>query len=196
MFVYSRAMQKLYAYVDEAGQDPASNFFIIVAVVSAKDQDTLRKQLIAIEEEAETHQLKWHKTAHSRRMKFLSRVLEKGIAAGNVYTAHYRKPIPYFFPMITALEKAIKLAAKGRYRASIYVDGIDRQKAKELTNALRASGVSLRIVKSRRDESEPLIRLADMWAGCMRSALLKHPDAQVLIKKAKKQGYLQDISAS
>jgi len=30
-------MQKLYCYVDETGQDPASEFFIVVAVVTMGD---------------------------------------------------------------------------------------------------------------------------------------------------------------
>jgi hypothetical protein len=34
----------------------------------------------------------------------------------------------------------------------------------DLTNALRTRGVSLELVKDRRDEDEPLIRLADLWA--------------------------------
>jgi len=55
-------------------------------------------------------------------------------------------------------------------RPCVFVDGIDRQKASELTNALRVRGVSLDKVRSRRDESEPMIRLADMWAGCIRAA--------------------------
>ncbi len=83
--------------------------------------------------------------------------------------------------VIIVLEKAIKRAMQGAYIASIYVDGIDRQKAKELTNVLRASGIPLRMVKSKRDESEPLIRLADMWAGCIRSDLLQHKDAQDIL---------------
>ncbi|MBI3442535.1 MAG: hypothetical protein HY007_02110 [Candidatus Sungbacteria bacterium] len=129
-------------------------------------------------------------------MKYLALLLEKNIAAGEVYFAHYRKPIPFFFPMIYATEKAIKMAAKDNYRASVYVDGIDQYKSRQLTNALRASGISLRMVKSRRDESEPLIRLADMWAGCIRSALLKHTDAQALLKRAKQSGYIHDMKAT
>ena len=84
--------------------------------------------------------------------------------------------------------------ATERYQANIYVDGIDQLKAQELTNALRASGISLHLVQSRRDESEPLIRLADMWAGCMRSAFLNHKDAQYMLKKAQKQQYLIDLT--
>lgn len=189
-------MQKLSCYVDEAGQDTISEFFIVVAVVSEKDQEKLRKQLIDMEDAAQTHHLKWHKTAHQRRIKYLSLLLEKKIAAGEVYFAHYRKPIPFFFPMIYATEKAISVVAREPYRVSVYVDGIDQFKAKQLTNALRASGISLRMVKSRRDESEPLIRLADMWAGCIRSALLKNTDAQALLKRAKQSGYIHDIKAA
>lgn len=187
-------MQKLYCYVDESGQDPKSEFFVVVAVISAENQSYLRKQLEDIEDIAQTHKLKWHKTSYDRKMRYLSLVLEQKIAAGKVYTAHYKKPIPYFFPMIEVLEKAIKEVAQEHYSARIYVDGIDKQKARALTNALRASGVSLRMVRSRRDESEPLIRLADMWAGCWRSALLNNRDAQAMFKRAQKEGYLRSLT--
>ena len=97
--------------------------------------------------------------------------------------------------MVTILEKSIRAIAHERYRANVYVDGIDNYKAMQLTNALRASGISLRLVQSRRDESEALIRLADMWAGCARSALLKQGDARELLEQAKLQGYLRDLTA-
>jgi len=76
-----------------------------------------------------------------------------------------------------------------------YVDGIDRKKAMELTNALRATGISLRMVKGCRDESEPIIRLADMWAGCIRSALFGHKDAQDIVKRAKEESYLRELKS-
>ena len=187
-------MQKLYAYVDESGQDPKSEFFVVVAVISADDQAELRKRLECIEDMAQTNKLKWHKTSYDRKMRYLSLVLEQKIAAGKVYFAHYKKPIPYFFPMIETFEKAIKDVALEHYNARIYVDGIDNQKAQELTNALRASGISLGMVKGRRDESEPLIRLADMWAGCWRSALLNNKDAKAMFNKAKKEKYLRILT--
>lgn len=186
--------QKLYVYVDESGQDYASEFFVVVAVVSLKCQEEIKKQLTDIEQTAKTNKKKWHKLRHNNRINYLTLILERKIAAGGVYAAHYKKPIPYFFPIISLIEKAIKKSADDLYRANIYVDGIDKQKAKELTNALRASGISLRMVKSRRDESEPLIRLADMWAGCIRSALLQRKDAQDILKKAKKEKYIRDLT--
>ena len=184
-------MQKLYCYVDESGQDPKSEVFVVVTIVSAKNQAQMRKELTDIEDMAGTHKLKWHKTHHDRKMRYLALVIERKIAGGDVYTAHYQKPIPYFFPVIDLLEKAIREAAKDSYQARIYIDGIDKKKARELTNALRASGISLRMIKGCRDESEPLIRLADMWAGCLRSALLKNKDAQAMVRRAQKEKYLR-----
>ena len=86
-------------------------------------------------------------------------------------TSVNRKVCPAnFFPMLEVLEGAIKSKGKLNTTARVFVDGIDRQKASELTNALRVRGVSLEKVRSRRDESEQMIRLADMWAGCIRAA--------------------------
>lgn len=187
-------MQKLYCYVDEAGQDDASRFFVVVALASDTDQDTLRRQLANVEKQAQTHGLKWHKSRHERRMRYLSLVLDRKIAFDEVYVGRYAKPIPYFFPVIDVIEKAVKRAAKGRYRAVIYVDGINKTIAKALTNALRTRGISLRMVKSRKDENEILIRFVDMWAGCVRSALLSEKESVEVLNQAQRSGYLQEVT--
>ena len=87
-------------------------------------------------------------------------------------------------PVPEVLARAIKTKAGPRYTARVFVDGIDRQKAGELTNALRLRDVRLEMVKSRRDESEPLIRLADMWAGCIRAALQGSPETKSIFQRA------------
>src|SRR5208337_2684960 len=84
-----------------------------------------------------------------------------------------------------------KAKASGPYTARIFVDGIDRKKAIELTNALRLPGVSLERVRSRRDESEPLIRPADMWAGCIRGAQEGGVEEQELVARAMQAKYLR-----
>jgi len=47
-------MQRLYCYVDEIGQDAASNIFVVVAVVNDQEQEPLRQALMEIEHLAET----------------------------------------------------------------------------------------------------------------------------------------------
>jgi hypothetical protein len=188
------AKQKIYAYVDESGQDNTSKFFVVVAVLISGNRYTLRSQLINIESESRTHGIKWHRTRRDRRLRYLTLVLQRRIAFGNLYFGRYRKPIQYFFPMIDVLEHAIKHSAKKEYRANIYVDGIDKNIARKLTSAIRARRISLRLVQGKRDESEPLIRLADMWAGCIRGALKGGDDSKVIFKKAIKNGYLKEIT--
>jgi hypothetical protein len=144
-----------------------------------------------VEQAAGTGHRKWHKSRPARRLRYLSLVLEKNIGYGEVFFGSYPKPLPFFFPFLEILEHAIKLKAVTPYVARVFVDGIDRKKALELTNALRIRGVSLGMVRGRRDESEPLIRLADMWAGCLRSALLGSASEQTLVRRARETKYLR-----
>lgn len=81
-----------------------------------------------------------------------------------------------------------------KYKAIVCIDGIDRKKAAEMTNALRLRGISLELVKSRRDESEPIIRLADMWAGCVRAAISNNGDERIILDQAKNTGYAHEIA--
>jgi hypothetical protein len=176
--------EKLYCYVDETGQDVASRLFVVVAVVSADEQGGLRQALTEIEEAAGTGRRKWHKSRPERRLCYLGLVLEKNVVPGGVFFGAYPKPLPYFFPFVEVIERAIKMMGRKHYTARILIDGIDRQKAREITNALRLRDVCLETVKGRRDESEPLIRLADMWAGCVRAAALGSREEEELLDRA------------
>ena len=75
----------------------------------------------------------------------------------------------------------------------MYVDGIDKKKAEELTNALRVRKIKLELVRSKRDESEPLIRLADRWAGCIRSSFLKNREYTDIFDKAKNKKFIKEV---
>lgn len=193
--VKQKNLQKIYAYVDESGQDDASEFFVVVAVVSDKEQDIIRKQVEKAEHTVRIGKMKWHKTSHKRRVQYISLLLEQEVAAGEIYFRSFKKPLPYFFPMLDVLEKSLKKVATTSHKAFVHVDGIDIQKAKQLTNALRSRNISLGLVRSRRDESEPLIRLADMWAGCIRGAFKGSEEYNDLLTRAKKERYICEIKA-
>ncbi len=125
-------------------------------------------------------------------LKYLRLVLEKSVA-GEVFFGSFDKPLPFFSPTLEVIEGAIKAAARPPYSARVIVDGIDRKKAAELTNALRVRGISLEMVRSKRDESEPLIRLADMWAGCIRAAISGRADERAILDRALRKNYVRDI---
>jgi uncharacterized protein DUF3800 len=187
-------MGSLSVFVDESGQDASSQSFIVVAVVSRDDLDALREALLTMERTTGIGFRKWHKAQPLRRRAFLRKVVEHKLASGRVYVGVYQKPLPYFLPLLDTVEKAIRGSTPAAGAASVYVDGIDRKKARELTNALRVGGVRVRLVQSRRDESEPLIRLADRWAGCVRTARRGHAEEHGLLRRAVTAGYLHEVS--
>jgi len=182
-------MKKLYCYVDETGQDANSKFFIAVVAISGDDQHILREKLIQIEKKAKTGHRKWHKSKPERRLAYLQQVLNERICENGVHFGSFPKPLPYFLPILEILETAIKSKAEKNYQTIIFIDGIDKKKAAELTNALRIRGIKLSFIRTARDESEPLIRLADMWAGCLRGAFLEKKDEKEIYEKASRQNY-------
>lgn len=115
------------------------------------------------------------------------------IAGGQIYYGRYQKPLPFFLPLLETVTKAIQSAASGPYQAIVYIDGIDKQKAKEMTNALRPKGISTSYVRSARDESEPMIRLADRWAGCIRASYAGKTQDKDLVTSAIDKNQLKAV---
>ncbi len=187
-------IQKLYCYVDETGQDSGSNFFVVVSIVSGEEQNQVRNKLLEIEESNKVHARKWFNSRSPIKEEFLQNLLKEKLVQGDIYYSSFKKPLPFFLPMLETIEKAIKdKAGKEAYKAIVYVDGIDKKKAKELTGALRLKGVRLEYVRSARDESEPMIRLADRWAGCIRDAL-EGKEANIrILSKAEKVSYIKRL---
>ena len=85
--------EKLYCYVDETGQDPASSVFVVV-VVSVENQEALRPALMEIEDAAGTGRPKWHKSRSELRLRYLRLVLESNLVRADVFFGVYQKPIP------------------------------------------------------------------------------------------------------
>lgn len=188
--------QKLYCYVDETGQDTGSSFFVVVAVAVKSDLDLISNQLLKFEESLKLGNIKWHKSEYKRKIAFLDLFLTQRYSNLHIYFGRFKKPILYFFPMVETLEQTIKQYSDTETRVKVYVDGLDKMAAKKFTNALRSNGAKVKLVKGVRDESEPLIRLADRWAGCIRMAFADNEDCKRLIKNAENLGILSNIKTN
>lgn len=185
--------QKLHCFVDETGQDDRSDYFIVVTIVSSSEQQELKDALLRIEQQSKIGLKKWHKLRTPEREAFLEMIVDAQLAKGEVFFGRYRKPLPYFLPMLETLTRAIKAVAAEDYQAVVYVDGIDKKKASELTNALRLKGIKTKHVRGARDESEPLIRLADRWAGCIRGRFEGNVAAEKVVLHAIEIEYLRKV---
>jgi len=193
----NKKKQKIYCYVDETGQDSGANCYITVVVVSAKDQEEFRKKLIGLEKQSKVGAKKWRRSGSKEGELFLRETINEAFEYCKIYYNQYEKPIPFFFPTIEILYGAIKEFIDNKkldYETIIYIDGIDKRKAQALTNALRSKDIFLDHIRSVRDESEPCIRLADRWAGCIRDAKEEKTDFwKKIVKKAKKLKMLKRL---
>ncbi len=189
-----KRIQKLYCFADETGQDAGSDFFIVVVVIIVGgDLEKLRSDLIFLERLSKVGNKKWKKLRSPEREKILELVINRGKIKDKIYYGFYHKPVPFFVALVETLRKAICLAAPKAYGSIIYVDGIDRQKSSELTKILRIYGVKTSLVRSVRDESDPFIRLADRWAGCVRAGLEGQALSKILFHHAINKGYLTEV---
>ena len=183
--------KKIYCYVDETGQDSGSKFFIVVGVIVIEDLIKVREALLNLEIKSKVRKVKWHKAQRLEREEFLFLSSQAGLSI-KVYYGEYSKDVSFISSIAEALYQAIKDLRIEKYEAIICVDGIDGKKSEELTTVLRRSGVKLRHVRTARDESEVLIRLADRWAGCIRLAQ-KDAECLKLLSQAKKNGIIKQI---
>src|SRR5438876_11522676 len=63
--------QKLYAYVDESGQDTEGRIFVVSIVVLDNERDTVRQRLEEIEHRTGKGAVKWHKSKHEFRRAYI-----------------------------------------------------------------------------------------------------------------------------
>jgi len=77
-FSYAEAMavsrQKLYAYVDESGQDTAGGFFVVGVLVLGEERVLVRQRLEQIEQHTGKGKVKWHKSRPARREAYVARL--------------------------------------------------------------------------------------------------------------------------
>ena len=186
-------VKKLYCFVDETGQDSGSKVFIVVAVIVTSNIEAVRQWLEELEKSTKIGVIKWHKSNYKFRIEFLEEFLRQDNDNLHIYFLRVKKPVFYWLPTIEVLEKSIPNHGNAETQVIICIDGLDRFSAKKYTNALRSKHLKIKLAKGPRDESEPLIRLADRWAGCIRMALSANEDCQALVNRAEKQGLLREV---
>ena len=64
-------MEKLYAYVDETGQDTQGTLFLLAVVVVGNERDILLRWLENMEYETGKRLRSWHKSSHRVRIAYI-----------------------------------------------------------------------------------------------------------------------------
>lgn len=158
-------MEKLYAYVDETGQETAGAFFLVAVVVAGEDRDALLEWLAAVEQATGKGKTPWHRSRHEARLAYIDRVLNDARFSGRVFYSVYRGTRAYHDLTLLTVAKALGERSGGNpYRVTVVIDGLPRSEIRLVSVGLRRLRVPIRKVRGARDESHALVRLADAMA--------------------------------
>lgn len=164
--------KKLYVYVDESGQHTEGRAFVVGVIVTDEERERLRNELEAVEAASKKRIKKWNETRKNLRVAYIEGVRNLQLLKRCVYVRTVFGSRDYEHETALSTAHAILDFDSAETRASIFVDGLKRANVASFSATLRAHGLHIIKVRGvRRDENEPLIRLADAICGLKLDAL-------------------------
>ena len=185
--------QKLYAYVDESGQETRGRVFLVAVVLAGATRDTLQQRLRTMERRSEKQHKKWTKARLAERTAYIQAILQSSAFAGHIYYSRYQETRAYVDLMILSTAKALHAHAPGGSQSTIIVDGLGRTERSRFAVGLRHQGIIVRKVRGARDQADELIRLADAMVGFVRDSLEGSPLMRPLFEEAVRRGMIQEV---
>ena len=178
-------------YIDESRQRVGGEWFI-VAGVAVEDSDKFRQLCEELERTSRKRDVKWGKANKNNRLLYLRTVISDA-RFRDIFLLSYvfQEPTDYIKATVRSIDLAVSNLHVSNLPVYVYIDGLNRTQYKEYQVRLRKLGCQVEKVRGRKDESEPLIRLADAVAGATRDLLeYKNNELKEIFSSAIKQGVL------
>jgi hypothetical protein len=189
----SQPTQKIYAFVDESGQETKGALFLVSVVVTNEDYEQINELLIEIEEQSGKRLKKWSKARFEYRLVYIEAVIGQPLFRGLILFSCHTNSQAYFDLTVETTARAIRHKNQAATPATVIVDGLRGRDVDRFKTRLRGSGVNVRKVRGARDESEPIVRLADAVAGFVRDFLEGQSYAAKLYEKALRDGIFSEL---
>ena len=191
-------LEKLYCYVDETGQDTLGRLFIVVAVITEAERQELIDFLENAEKESGGRRKQaWSKKDKKRREKYLDAAFKPELLRGKVFYEVFRDTKD--FERLTAETVAGALGSYSKqnqissYKATIIIDGLNITAAGRVRRILQKHNVKIDKIRGERDESSPLLRLADVSARLVRGATHSNLEYQTRLQKYIESGIVSEL---
>jgi len=196
----SHTLQKLYAFVDESGQDTLGAFFVVATVLTAENHERVRQALERLERASGKGRRKWMKATPRQRLAYLTAVLQLPALHGRMFAAHFTETTTYLPCILTTVTAAVTAGAAGQpARATVLIDGLQKGLRQNVAAALRAQlhphQIRLEKVRGLDEQSDALMRLADALAGFVRHALEGRPALATLLADSHRRGVIRLLQA-
>lgn len=193
---------KLYCYVDETGQDTLGKMFIVSVVVTDTHRDELERFLEQLEKDTGKKKRKWVKTRPKEQLAYVEGLLSDDMPGQLYIRINTNAPAvtgTYFEDQqVIASAQAINVYREknkidDNYKVTIAIDGLSKNLTPRVGRSFRLLGVKTRNVHGERDQSSPIIRLADAIAGLVRDGVEGRREYKALISQLEKNNKLYKL---
>ena len=164
--------RKFSVYVDESGQDTEGELFVVGVLIVEEEKSKLLRDLENIERLSGKRNLKWRKSHHASRKKYVEMLTDLPYLEDAIFSGEFHGTGEYIHLTSLATAKAIlKKAGKSEYKASVFVDGLRKKEIEKFSRGLRDLRIRTRKIRGvKKDENNAFIRLADALCGLVRDA--------------------------
>lgn len=163
--------QRLYAYIDESGQETEGRIFVVCAViVESSSRDALLSQLEALEARSRKGRVKWHRARFAYRQAYVRELENLALLAHSVFLIRFARTQRYNEVTAEAVARAIRARGGENDRVRVIVDGLRREERRLFSSVLRRHQIRPDDVRGARDQNDAFIRLADAICGLTRDA--------------------------
>lgn len=170
--------KKLYAYVDESGATQARECFIVVVVlVDQGEREAVERALEEAERQSGKNLHKWNKSTPHVRSEYMRLIAATWRRFAALVCRLHVHGVGHYYERTgdTILGAVRSVSPPDGAEVVIVVDGLNAEERQRMTKQVRAARLPIRLkVRGGRDESTPLLRLADALAGLIRHHRMGH----------------------
>lgn len=163
--------KRIDLYVDESGQDTKGEIFV-VGIVAVKNSDKFRQHCESLERTSRKGPAKWGKANRNNRLIYLRTIVsDDRFRDFLLFSYLFQGTKDYVGSTTRGIDLAVASLQPSDSSVYVYIDGLVKTQYKNYQVRLRKLGCHVEKVRGRKDQNEPLIRLADAVAGATRDLL-------------------------
>ena len=187
--------KKLYAYVDESGQDTRGLIFVVSVLILENELDVVCTELEKVEFESKKKNVKWNKSHYAFRKAYIEGILKMEKIKGKIFFEIFSDTKKYIELTSFATAKAIlKKTGNGEYKVTVFVDGFKKKEIEIFSRGLRDLKIRTRKIRGvKKDENNAFIRLVDAICGLVRDTEDEDSWAKKITAKLIKDGYICEL---
>ena len=187
--------QKLYAYIDESGQDTKGIIFVVSVLVMEKDKDIIQEELEDLERKSKKKNVKWNKSCHNFRKAYTEGINKLEKLKGKIFFEMFGDTKKYIELTSFSTAKAIlRKSSSNDYKVTIFVDGFKEKELNVFSKGLRDLRIRTRKIRGvKKDENDVFIRLVDAVCGLVRDMNDGNKWAEKSIEKLKNKKFVAEL---